>query len=100
MKVENPCVKLCKFDARGMCLGCFRDKAEVKGWKRLGEAERSAVLERIRPLVALHPAGKDSAGRRGKERKRLKKLDRRIARLERKLAEARSERARQTAVAA
>lgn len=92
MKVENPCVKLCKFDARGMCLGCFRDKAEVKGWKRLDEGERRAILARIRPLVALRPAEKD--------RKRLKKLDRRIAKLERKLAEARGKRARRMAAAA
>lgn len=40
---KNPCISVCQFDA-GICLGCGRNKREIKAWKRLGKDERFAVL--------------------------------------------------------
>ncbi len=73
---KSPCTKHCKYDDAGLCRGCFRTKAEVKGWKRLGLAERAAINTRVLPLIRAL----------GKPDKRRRKLDKRIARLERRLA--------------
>ena len=40
---KNPCIKVCEFDA-DICVGCGRSKREIKAWKKLGKAERGAVL--------------------------------------------------------
>ena len=40
---KNPCIDICKF-AEEICLGCGRSKREIKAWKKLGKAERGAVL--------------------------------------------------------
>lgn len=86
---RNPCIGLCRFGGQGACLGCHRSKAEVKGWKRLSDATKAAINERIRqgtqPMPAAALEGKRS-------RKRLRKLDRKIGKLEAKLAALRAER--------
>jgi len=82
-KHDDPCVKICRFTPAGLCLGCHRSKAEVKGWKRMEEGERQAILARIAPLMAV-------MGRPGKKQR---KLDRKIAKLSAKLAKLRAERA-------
>jgi predicted Fe-S protein YdhL (DUF1289 family) len=55
--VATPCVKVCVVDGEsGLCLGCYRDLAEVAGWARLGDDERARIMaelpsrrSRIRP---------------------------------------------------
>ncbi|MCM8737768.1 DUF1289 domain-containing protein [Azospirillum sp. A1-3] len=89
---DNPCIGLCRFGGDGACLGCHRTKAEVKGWKRLSDAAKAAINDRIakgsRLAVQVEPA-------EGKApRKRLRKLDRKIGKLESKLAALRAERDR------
>lgn len=80
---DNPCVKACSFDAADLCRACFRTLDEARRWKRLSDGEKEAVNRRVRPLM-------DAGGRGG--RKRLRKLDRRIAKLEKRLAALRAER--------
>ncbi|HYF89035.1 DUF1289 domain-containing protein [Azospirillum sp.] len=85
---RNPCIGLCRFGGQGACLGCHRTKAEVKGWKKLSDAAKAAINERIRQgmqAVAATAEGKAP-------RKRLRKLDRKIDKLEAKLAALRAER--------
>ena len=93
---DNPCIGLCRFGGDGACLGCHRTKEEVKGWKRLSDAAKAAINDRIaqggrqagRQAVQADPA-------EGKApRKRLRKLDRKIGKLESKLAALRAERDR------
>ncbi|AWB06947.1 DUF1289 domain-containing protein (plasmid) [Azospirillum humicireducens] len=80
---------LCRFGGQGACLGCHRTKAEVKGWKRLSAAAKAAINERIRQGTQEVPV----AARNGKApRKRLRKLERKIGKLEAKLAALRAER--------
>lgn len=84
----NPCIKLCRFDAAGECLGCRRTRTEVKAWKRLPDAAKAAINARIRALgVSGVPRGKKKDGA-----KRLRKLARKIAKLEAKLSALRAER--------
>jgi predicted Fe-S protein YdhL (DUF1289 family) len=71
---DDPCIKVCKFDA-GVCRGCRRTREEVKGWKAMTGEQRGAVILRI-----------GSA--------KLRKLDRKIARLEARLDELRRKRAK------
>ncbi|MBY6261115.1 DUF1289 domain-containing protein [Azospirillum sp. 412522] len=78
---------LCRFGGDGACLGCHRSKAEVKGWKRLSDAAKAAVNDRIRQGIQAGSAGKGAS-------KRLRKLDRKIGKLEAKLAALRAERER------
>lgn len=84
----NPCIGLCRFGGSGACLGCHRTRAEVKGWKRLGDAAKAAINDRIRQ-------GMQGGTAEGKApRRRLRKLDRKIGKLEAKLTALRTERER------
>ncbi|WP_377805266.1 DUF1289 domain-containing protein [Azospirillum sp. A29] len=88
----NPCIGLCRFGGDGNCLGCHRTKAEVKGWKRLSDAAKAAVNARI---GANARQGSEAGSAEEKTpRKRLRKLDRKISKLEAKLALLRAERDR------
>ncbi|WP_431855532.1 DUF1289 domain-containing protein [Azospirillum sp.] len=80
---DNPCVKACSFDGEELCRACFRTLEEARHWKRLSDGEKEAINRRVAPLMA-------GGGKGG--RKRLRKLDRKIAKLERKLAALRAER--------
>lgn len=44
MTVASPCVKVCKLDGHGFCLGCFRSLAEIARWSNLDEIEKSRVI--------------------------------------------------------
>lgn len=45
---KNPCTGVCRIDkSTGLCRGCWRTRAEIKGWKRLSEADRDGVLAAI-----------------------------------------------------
>ncbi|CAO3358367.1 DUF1289 domain-containing protein [Azospirillum palustre] len=90
MDSGNPCIGLCRFGGDGNCLGCHRTKAEVKGWKRLGDAAKAAINARI---AANSRRGIEAGSAEEKApRKRLRKLDRKICKLEAKLALLREER--------
>ncbi|MGA1860734.1 DUF1289 domain-containing protein [Azospirillum sp. 11R-A] len=90
MESGNPCIGLCRFGGDGNCLGCHRTKAEVKGWKRLNDAAKAAINARI---AANSRQGRETGSAEGKApRKRLRKLDRKIGKLEAKLALLREER--------
>lgn len=55
--IATPCVQVCVVDGEsGLCLGCFRTLAEVAGWARLAEVDRTRIMaelpgrrRRIRP---------------------------------------------------
>lgn len=83
---RNPCDGTCRFDPAGECRGCHRTKPEVKGWKRLSDAAKAAINQRLR---ARHAPPKSSAKPGAK---RLRKLDRKIGKLEARLDALRAER--------
>lgn len=59
---KNPCIKVCEFD-RDICVGCGRSRQEIKRWKKLGKAERRALLaEADLRLLALDATGRRKSG--------------------------------------
>ena len=46
--IATPCIKVCYMDEpSGLCLGCFRTLAEVAGWQKLNDAERSRIMTQL-----------------------------------------------------
>ncbi|HSK39757.1 MAG TPA: DUF1289 domain-containing protein [Arenibaculum sp.] len=84
---SNPCIGICRFDADGACRGCLRTRTEVKAWKSLDDTRKAAVNHRVRPLIA-------AVTEAGKRRRKRRKLDRKIRKLEARLAELHRKRAR------
>jgi predicted Fe-S protein YdhL (DUF1289 family) len=46
--MESPCVKICTYEpSAGMCSGCGRTLAEVRGWFEMTDAQRRAVMVQL-----------------------------------------------------
>jgi hypothetical protein len=43
--VESPCIRLCTLDDNDVCLGCFRDIAEICAWGMAAEAQRREIVQ-------------------------------------------------------
>lgn len=101
MKVNNPCIGVCKFDAAtDMCKACFRTRDERKTWKSVSEESRVAIIalrpEREQMLIAAGTAlapskpTKSKPSKKGAEKaskhakKDAKKKDRKSKKAERK----------------
>lgn len=55
--ISTPCVKICVIDpARRLCEGCGRTLAEIAGWSRMSEAERLAIMAKLRERLAVRSA--------------------------------------------
>lgn len=49
MSVPSPCTNVCQLDPRtGWCLGCRRTMDEISRWPVASDAERRAILDRLR----------------------------------------------------
>ncbi|MBI3708091.1 MAG: DUF1289 domain-containing protein [Proteobacteria bacterium] len=56
----SPCIGVCRLDhATQLCLGCKRSIEEIAAWPDLPEAERQAILAKLRQ----RPAAGDRAAR-------------------------------------
>ncbi|TKC86338.1 DUF1289 domain-containing protein [Trinickia terrae] len=45
MALKSPCIDVCAFDGKtGLCLGCFRTRDEIRGWKKMTDHRRHQVL--------------------------------------------------------
>jgi len=44
----SPCIKVCKYDDAGYCLGCLRTEEEIQGWRDRTEEEQLAGIEMLR----------------------------------------------------
>jgi predicted Fe-S protein YdhL (DUF1289 family) len=57
-EIENPCISVCKFSGE-LCVGCGRNKDEIRQWKRMKKSERKAALKMAEQrLKSLKKAGK------------------------------------------
>jgi len=46
--IATPCVKVCVVDGEsGLCLGCYRELAEVAGWARFTDDERARIMAEL-----------------------------------------------------
>jgi predicted Fe-S protein YdhL (DUF1289 family) len=85
----TPCTGLCTLDRAGVCRGCFRTRAELRAWPALDDAERAAIVARVRPLLR---AAREAPDRQARQA-RAQRLDKKIAKAEKRLAKLRRERA-------
>jgi len=42
--VESPCIRVCRLDPVGICIGCLRSVAEIAAWGEADAAGRHAIL--------------------------------------------------------
>ncbi len=47
--IASPCVRVCRLDAAGTCLGCLRTLDEIGAWSRMDEARRLRIMEVVLP---------------------------------------------------
>jgi predicted Fe-S protein YdhL (DUF1289 family) len=45
--VPSPCVGVCRLDKAQTCEGCRRTIEEIRLWRRLSDAEKKEILDRI-----------------------------------------------------
>jgi predicted Fe-S protein YdhL (DUF1289 family) len=45
-KLPSPCISLCQMDlADGVCLGCYRTRAEIASWPCMDETDQLNLLD-------------------------------------------------------
>lgn len=44
----SPCTRVCTLDENNVCLGCARSLTEITRWSAMTDAERRAVVARLR----------------------------------------------------
>jgi hypothetical protein len=50
--VASPCINVCRIEAAtGWCEGCRRTMAEISRWPHAPEAEKRAILARLKARV-------------------------------------------------
>ncbi|MCY0385702.1 DUF1289 domain-containing protein [Robbsia sp. Bb-Pol-6] len=56
--VGSPCTNVCRLDVetRSHCIGCYRSRAEIKGWKTMDDAAKRAILATLLTRQDAHPA--------------------------------------------
>ena len=48
-KVPSPCVSICQMDPQdGVCIGCYRTRAEIAAWRSMDQDDQLALLEILR----------------------------------------------------
>lgn len=45
-KLPSPCVSICQMDPQdGVCLGCYRTRAEIAAWRSMDQDDQLELLE-------------------------------------------------------
>ena len=48
-KLPSPCVSICQMDPQGgVCLGCYRTRAEIAAWRSLDQDDQLVLLDILR----------------------------------------------------
>ena len=59
-EIPSPCIGVCQLDpGTGLCAGCLRTVAEIAAWPDATDAERLAIVQRLR--ARRRAAGRTSA---------------------------------------
>ncbi len=45
-EIESPCIKICKQDINGVCMGCLRTKNEIGDWSTYTNEQKQEVLDK------------------------------------------------------
>lgn len=43
--VKSPCIKVCKYDEDGICMGCYRKMEEITGWLFMNNEQKEQSLK-------------------------------------------------------
>ena len=69
IKVPSPCISVCQMDALdGMCVGCYRTRAEIAAWGSMDQGEQILLLDILRDRRAEATGVLRRASRRNKKR--------------------------------
>lgn len=49
----TPCIGVCRMDASGVCVGCYRTLAEIARWGSMNDAERLRWIAEVQPTRRL-----------------------------------------------
>ena len=54
-EIKSPCIKVCKYDSEGNCMGCHRSMEEITNWifmsdDEKGESLRKAEIRKQTPI--------------------------------------------------
>jgi len=56
LRVQSPCIRNCCLGEDDVCLGCFRQLAEITRWSESDDVERRLILQKARTRKAVHEA--------------------------------------------
>nr|WP_072754923.1 DUF1289 domain-containing protein [Thermomonas hydrothermalis] len=56
--ISSPCIRVCRLDAEGLCVGCHRSREEIAAWMRWSEAQRRLFMETVLRARATQRAGR------------------------------------------
>lgn len=59
----DPCQAVCRFDENDVCIGCFRQRAEVNNWRFMSNEEKAKVVEVVTPKIKARLAEEQKQGR-------------------------------------
>lgn len=46
--LPSPCISICELDrATGLCLGCYRNRQEIKAWRDMDEVAQRQLLQTL-----------------------------------------------------
>jgi len=45
--IKDPCISVCQYDEKEICIGCRRTKTEAKTWWRMKDHEKTRVLKNL-----------------------------------------------------
>jgi predicted Fe-S protein YdhL (DUF1289 family) len=69
-KLLSPCISVCQMDPQdGVCLGCYRTRAEIAAWRSMDEEDQLILLDILHDRRA-----KATGGRRRPSRYRVRRL--------------------------
>mgnify|MGYP001253345662 FL=1 len=62
IKLLSPCVSVCQMDAfDGICVGCFRTRAEIAAWGSMSQDDQMRLLDILRDRRAMAAGGHHGA---------------------------------------
>lgn len=44
--IKSPCIKVCKYDSEGNCMGCHRSMEEITNWIFMSDEEKRESLKK------------------------------------------------------
>jgi predicted Fe-S protein YdhL (DUF1289 family) len=46
-EVPSPCIKICRYDSKGVCFGCRRTLNEIGDWSKYTNEQKQAVIDQL-----------------------------------------------------